>query len=132
VPVVDTDEGFTNFDGITYGKGASVLRQLQALLGADVFRQGVRDYLAANAWSNTELDDFMGAMAAAADRNLDDWTQRWLYTAGLNSIEAGFSCEAGLLTSLRLLQHRAGGVPRVAPAAHPASLVSAAGRGTGS
>jgi len=111
VPVVDTDEGFTNFDGITYGKGASVLRQLQALLGADVFRQGVRDYLAANAWSNTELDDFMGAMAAAADRNLDDWTQRWLYTAGLNSIEAGFSCEAGLITSLRLLQ--------TAPAEYP-------------
>lgn len=104
LPVVDTNEAFVNFDGITYGKGASVLKQLQALLGEDVFRQGVRSYLAANAWSNTELDDFMGAMAGAADRNLDDWTQRWLYQAGLNSIEAGFDCEAGKVTSMQLLQ----------------------------
>lgn len=104
LPVADTNEAFVNFDGITYGKGASVLKQLQALLGEDVFRRGVRAYLATNAWSNTELDDFMGAMATAADRNLDDWTQRWLYQAGLNSIEASFHCEAGKITSMQLLQ----------------------------
>jgi aminopeptidase N len=104
LPVGTTDDAFTNFDGITYGKGASVLKQLGALLGEDVFRQGVRDYLAANAWSNTELDDFMGAMAQASKRDLGDWTQRWLYEAGLNSIEAQFSCEDGVITRMQLVQ----------------------------
>jgi aminopeptidase N len=104
LPVGTTDDAFTNFDGITYGKGASVLKQLGALLGEDVFRQGVRDYLAANAWSNTELDDFMGAMAQASNRDLGDWTERWLYQAGLNSIEAQYSCEDGVITRMQLVQ----------------------------
>lgn len=110
-PVGDTDEAFTNFDGITYGKGASVLKQLSFLLGADVFRQGVRDYLAANAWNNTELEDFIGALANAAKRDLDDWTRDWLYTAGLNSIRVEFSCQAGRVSGMSLVQS--------APADHP-------------
>ncbi len=104
LPVRDTDEALTNFDGITYGKGASALKQLGFLLGDEVFRQGVRDYLAANAWANTELEDFISALANAADRSLDDWTRRWLYEAGLNSIQAQYQCQAGKLTSMALLQ----------------------------
>ncbi len=104
LPVANTADAFTNFDGITYGKGASTLKQLAALLGEDVFRQGVRDYLAANAWKNTELEDFMGAMSKAANQDLGDWTQRWLYQAGLNSIETGFSCENGKISQMVLLQ----------------------------
>ena len=111
LPVLDTDTAFTNFDGITYGKGASVLKQLIALLGEDTFRQGVRDYLAANAWSNTELEDFIGALGSAADRDLGPWSQRWLYTAGLNSIEAEYQCVDGKITGMALLQ--------TAPADHP-------------
>lgn len=104
LPVATTDDAFTNFDGITYGKGASVLKQLGALLGPEVFRQGVREYLAANAWGNTELDDFMGAMAQAAEKDLAGWTRRWLYRAGLNSIEASYQCDGGKISSLQLLQ----------------------------
>lgn len=104
LPVATTDDATTNFDGITYGKGASVLKQLGALLGADVFRQGVRDYLAANAWDNTELEDFMAAMAQVANKDLDGWTQRWLYQPGLNSIEARYSCEDGKISSMALMQ----------------------------
>ncbi len=104
LPVRNTTEATSNFDSITYGKGASVLKQLDFLLGGDVFRQGVRDYLAANAWSNTELEDFIGAMANAADRNLDDWTQRWLYQAGVNSISVDLGCEQGVVESLALVQ----------------------------
>ncbi|MEP5763616.1 MAG: aminopeptidase N [Halieaceae bacterium] len=111
LPVNDTETAFTNFDGITYGKGASVLKQLIAYLGEDVFRQGVRDYLAANAWSNTELEDFIGALAQAADRELDGWTQRWLYQAGLNSIEASYQCENGKISQMSLIQ--------TAPEEHP-------------
>ncbi|MDJ0878816.1 MAG: aminopeptidase N [Halieaceae bacterium] len=104
LPVRDTEEATTNFDGITYGKGASVLKQLGFYLGDDVFRQAVRDYIATNAWGNTELDDFMGAMSDAAERNLDDWTRDWLYTAGLNTIEARYQCDAGKISSLVLQQ----------------------------
>ncbi|MEM0952807.1 MAG: aminopeptidase N, partial [Pseudomonadota bacterium] len=104
LPVRNTAEATSNFDSITYGKGASSLKQLAFLLGPDVFRQGVRDYLASNAWDNTELEDFMGAMAAAAARDLDDWTQTWLYQAGVNSIELELQCEADRLTSIKLLQ----------------------------
>ena len=111
LPVRDTEEALTNFDGITYGKGASVLKQLGFLLGDEVFRQGVRDYLAANAWSNTELEDFIGAMANAADRSLDAWTERWLYQAGLNSIQASYACEDGRIESFTLQQ--------TAPEDHP-------------
>lgn len=104
LPVDTTDDAFTNFDGITYGKGASVLKQMGAFLGDDTFRQGVRDYLAANAWGNTELEDFIGALAKAADRDLDDWSQSWLYSAGLNSIEVSYSCENGVIREMSLLQ----------------------------
>ncbi len=104
LPVRDTEEATTYFDGITYGKGASVLKQLGFLLGDDVFRRAVRDYIATNAWGNTELEDFMGAMADAADRNLDDWTRDWLYNAGLNTVEARYACEAGVISTLVLEQ----------------------------
>jgi aminopeptidase N len=111
LPVPTTDDALTNFDGITYGKGASALKQLGALLGADVFRQGVQDYLAANAWDNTELEDFMGAMSQAANQDLEGWTQSWLYRAGLNSIEAHYSCEDGKISAMELRQ--------TAPAEYP-------------
>ncbi|MEE4191154.1 MAG: aminopeptidase N [Halieaceae bacterium] len=104
LPVRDTEEATTNFDGITYGKGAAVLKQLGFLLGDDTFRRAVRDYIATNAWGNTELEDFMGAMATAADRKLDYWTQEWLYTAGLNTVEARYECVDGKIASMVLEQ----------------------------
>lgn len=104
LPVEDTAVATTNFDGITYGKGASVLKQLGFLLGDDAFRQGVRDYLAANAWANTELEDFIGALGIAADRDLRGWTRRWLYTAGLNTIEVDYRCHGDKLAIMSLLQ----------------------------
>ena len=111
LPVANTDEAFTNFDGITYGKGAAVLKQLSALLGDEVFRQGVREYLATNAWGNTELKDFIEALERASDRDLEDWTQRWLHQAGTNTLEIEFSCDAGKVQEMSLLQ--------LAPAQHP-------------
>ena len=104
LPVEDTAVATTNFDGITYGKGASVLKQLGFLLGDGAFRQGVRDYLAANAWANTELEDFTGALGAAADRDLRGWTRRWLYTAGLNTIEVDYVCQGDKLAVMSLVQ----------------------------
>lgn len=104
LPVPNTAEAFTNFDGITYGKGASVLKQLPYYLGEEKFRRGVVNYLNKHAYGNTELADFVSALEEAADQNLGEWTQEWLYEAGLNTIRAEFSCKEDRLASLVLKQ----------------------------
>jgi aminopeptidase N len=111
LPVKDTDSAFANFDDITYGKGGSVLKQLSKYVGPESFRKGVSSYLKEHAWQNTELEDFMGAQARASGRNLDGWTQEWLYTSGLNTIITEKGCKDGRLTSLRLKQAAAAGGP---------------------
>ena len=102
--VPTTADAFTNFDGITYGKGASVLKQLPYFLGEENFRQGVANYLDRYAWGNTSLEDFVGELAAAAGMDLSQWQREWLYQSGVNGIRADFACENGMLSSLRLLQ----------------------------
>ena len=80
----------TNFDGITYAKGASVLRQLVAWVGQKEFLDGVRNYFARHAWGNTELRDFLGALEEASGRDLSAWAQQWLETTGVNTLRATF------------------------------------------
>lgn len=104
LPVPTTADAFTNFDGITYGKGASMLKQLPHYLGADAFRQGIVNYLKEHAYGNTELEDFTAALAHAAGQDLETWVNDWLHRPGLNSIQARFSCDNGLLTELRIEQ----------------------------
>ncbi|WP_295802512.1 aminopeptidase N [uncultured Microbulbifer sp.] len=104
VLVPNTDEAFSNFDGITYGKGGSVLKQLPFYLGTDAFREGVSDYLKSYSYGNAELQDFMGSLGKAADKNLADWTQKWLYQAGLNTISASFECSNDRISELTIQQ----------------------------
>jgi aminopeptidase N len=92
LPVANTAVAFTNFDGITYGKGASVLKQLAIYVGEDNFRQGVATYLKKYAYSNTRLKDFMDEVAAPAKQDLFGWSQEWLYKAGLNTIRVDYEC----------------------------------------
>jgi aminopeptidase N len=73
-----------NFDGITYAKGASVLRQLVAWVGQDNFMAGVRAYFAEHAWGNTRLSDFLHALENASGRDLSEWSRLWLQTCGVN------------------------------------------------
>ena len=109
--VADTASAFSNFDAITYSKGASTLKQLPYFLGQEKFRQGIASYLQKHAYANTELSDFIGALEQAANTDLQEWTQKWLYQAGLNSIEASFSCENNLLKEIEIHQS--------APEEHP-------------
>ncbi len=81
--VADNRSALLNFDGISYAKGASVLRQLSAWLGEDVFFDGVRRYLAAHAWGNTGLADLLAALEQASGRDLQAWAQVWLRTPGV-------------------------------------------------
>ncbi len=92
LPVANTAEAFTNFDGITYGKGASVLKQLAYYVGEENFRKGVANYLKKFSYRNTELQDFINEVAQASDKDLTGWTQEWLYLAGLNTIQVEFAC----------------------------------------
>ena len=104
VPVASTANAFDNIDSITYAKGASTLMQLRHLLGAEVFRKGVHNYLEKYAFKNARLDDFIGSLGEAAGRDLKPWTQQWLYHAGVNTIAAKYSCGAGKITSFSLQQ----------------------------
>ena len=104
LPVANTAEAFSNFDGITYGKGGSVLKQLPYFLGKDAFRQGVSNYLNDYSYGNATLQDFMSSLGKAANENLDDWTQAWLYQPGVNTIKASFQCENDKITELNITQ----------------------------
>ncbi|WP_160152264.1 aminopeptidase N [Microbulbifer sp. ALW1] len=104
VKVPNTDEAFSNFDGITYGKGGSVLNQLPYYLGKEAFRQGVSNYLKEHAYGNAELKDFMGALGTAANKDLTGWTQNWLYKAGLNTIAVRYQCDKDRISSLTIEQ----------------------------
>jgi aminopeptidase N len=92
--MVDTDAVHVNFDGITYAKGASVLRQLVAWVGPDAFRSGCANYFRRHEWANTELADFLAALEETSGRDLDDWCARWLETAGVNTMRASFETTA--------------------------------------
>jgi len=106
----DLDAVEVNFDGITYAKGASALRQLVAWVGEDAFFAGIREYFKKHAWGNTELTDLLVELEAASGRSLQDWTQRWLQTAGVNTLRPEIVIEDGKYKSVVVIQE-----PPVAP-----------------
>jgi aminopeptidase N len=93
-----------NFDGITYAKGASVLKQLVAYVGLDNFLAGVRDYFAEHAWGNTELKDLLTALERTSGRDLSSWSKEWLETSWVNTLRPSFEVSGGRFTSFEVLQ----------------------------
>ncbi len=101
----DLEDVQVNFDGITYAKGASVLKQLVAYVGQDAFFQGVRAYFKRHAWGNTRLADLLGALEEASGRDLRTWSKAWLETAGINVLRPEVTvAEDGTITSFAVLQ----------------------------
>lgn len=84
--VSDTAQAFTNFDGISYGKGASALKQLVYALGEDAFQRGIQIYFKAFAFQNTQRIDFIGSLEQASGRALSQWTEQWLQTTGTDAV----------------------------------------------
>jgi aminopeptidase N len=82
----DLEDVEVNFDGITYAKGASVLKQLVAWVGRDPFLAGVRAYFTDHAWHNTTLADLFRHLGDASGRDLSSWEAEWLQTAGVNTL----------------------------------------------
>ena len=83
-----------NFDGITYAKGASVLKQLVAYVGLDNFLAGLRVYFAKHAWGNATLSDLLAALEEASGRDLSWWSAQWLETTGLNLLRPKFTVDS--------------------------------------
>jgi aminopeptidase N len=94
-----------NFDGITYAKGASVLKQLVAYVGLEHFLSGLRDYFESHAFGNATFGDLLGALEKASGRDLSDWGRQWLKTTGLNTLRADFDVDvAGKFTRFAVTQ----------------------------
>ncbi|WP_406494127.1 aminopeptidase N [Streptomyces sp. NBC_00846] len=101
----DLDDVLVNFDGITYAKGASVLKQLVAYVGMDAFFTGVQAYFKAHAFGNTRLSDLLGALEETSGRDLKTWSKAWLETAGINILRPEIvTDENGHITSFTVLQ----------------------------
>jgi aminopeptidase N len=112
----DLQDVEVNFDGITYAKGASVLRQLVAWVGPEQFMAGVREYFAKHAWQNTELSDLMVELEKASGRDLDHWGRLWLETAGVNTLTPELEVDGeGKLASFAILQSAVEEWPTIRP-----------------
>jgi aminopeptidase N len=101
-----------NFDGITYAKGASVLKQLVAWVGLDSFMVGLRQYFKDHAFANSEFVDLLTALEKASGRELDAWAKEWLQTSGVNTLSPEFElAEDGTYASFRVRQTSADDYP---------------------
>jgi aminopeptidase N len=105
-------EAIANFDGISYAKGASVLKQLVAYVGRDNFFAGIRAYFTEHGWGNATLADLLRALETSSGRSLGDWSKAWLQTAGPNTLRSEFTTRPdGAFESFAVVQE--------APPEHP-------------
>lgn len=84
--ITDLEAAKLNFDGITYAKGASVLKQLVAFVGEETFFEGARQYFAKHAFGNTTLNDLLRVLSDVSGRDLAAWSQAWLETSGVSTL----------------------------------------------
>ncbi|MCA5893328.1 aminopeptidase N [Isoptericola sp. NEAU-Y5] len=112
----DLDDVQVNFDGITYAKGASVLKQLAAWVGREEFLSGVSAYFKKHAWSNTELRDLLVELEATSGRDLTAWSEAWLETAGVNTLRPSIeTADDGTITGFAVLQSAVADYPTIRP-----------------
>ncbi|MFE2585557.1 aminopeptidase N [Streptomyces sp. NPDC059378] len=112
----DLQDAKLNFDGITYAKGASVLKQLVAYVGQDAFLEGARRYFKRNAYGNTRLGDLLSVLEETSGRDMAAWARSWLQTAGVNSLTPQVLLdEQGRVAELAVLQDAAESHPELRP-----------------
>ncbi len=102
--VKNTEDAFGNFDGITYGKGASALSQIAFAVSEEKFREAVRRYFSRHAFANADRRDFVEALEETAGVPLERWTDEWLDTPGLNAVRPELACKDDRVESLDLVQ----------------------------
>ncbi|MFI1734452.1 aminopeptidase N [Streptomyces acidicola] len=112
----DLQDAKLNFDGITYAKGASVLKQLVAYAGRDAFLEGARRYFKRNAYGNTRLGDLLSVLEETSGRDMGGWARSWLQTAGVNSLTPQVLLDRdGRVAELAVLQEAAESHPQLRP-----------------
>ena len=111
----DLEDVQVNFDGITYAKGASVLKQLVAWVGQDPFMRGVSSYFKIHAYQNTELADLLKELEAESGRDLSEWSKLWLETAGVNLLIPEIKESDGVIESFSILQSAIAEYPYLRP-----------------
>ncbi|WP_194398361.1 aminopeptidase N [Microbacterium atlanticum] len=104
--IADLEAAKLNFDGITYAKGASVLKQLVAFVGEEEFFEGARQYFAAHAFGNTTLDDLLRHLTAASGRDVRAWSRAWLETTGMSTIQVERGARSAVLVQSDPRPHR--------------------------
>ena len=101
-----------NFDGITYAKGASILKQLVAWVGLENFLTGLKEYFHTHAYGSAEFSDLVGALERASGRDLGPWGQEWLQTSGVNTLSSDFALDGdGSYTAFSVVQTAAEDYP---------------------
>ncbi|MFE7861222.1 aminopeptidase N [Streptomyces sp. NPDC057403] len=112
----DLQDAKLNFDGITYAKGASVLKQLVAYVGQDAFLEGARRYFKRHAYGNTRLGDLLSVLGETSGRDMGAWARSWLKTAGVNSLTPQVLLDAeGRVDELAVVQEAAESHPELRP-----------------
>ncbi|MEU5110339.1 aminopeptidase N [Streptomyces longwoodensis] len=112
----DLQDAKLNFDGITYAKGASVLKQLVAYVGQDAFLEGARRYFKRHAYGNTRLGDLLSVLAETSGRDMGTWARSWLQTAGVNALTPQVLLDAGgRIDELAVVQEAAESHPELRP-----------------
>jgi aminopeptidase N len=111
----DLEDVQVNFDGITYAKGASVLKQLVAWVGQEPFMRGVSAYFKKHAYQNTELSDLLKELEAESGRDLSEWSKLWLETAGVNLLRAEIEEKDGTISSFSIQQSAIADYPYLRP-----------------
>ncbi|WP_156759802.1 aminopeptidase N [Microbacterium karelineae] len=114
--IADLEDVQVNFDGITYAKGGSVLKQLAAYVGIDEFFAGVGAYFRKHAYQNTTLDDLLVELERTSGRDLGTWTKRWLETAGVNTLSPVIDDDVdGVITRFAVTQTAPADYPTIRP-----------------
>ena len=114
--ITDLEDVQVNFDGITYAKGGSVLKQLVAWVGIDAFYEGIAAYFQKHAFGNTELSDLLAELEITSGRDLSAWSELWLETAGVNTLKPEIDTDAdGVITSFAIVQTAAADYPTIRP-----------------
>jgi len=112
----DLEDVQVNFDGITYAKGGSVLKQLVAWVGEDAFFAGVSNYFKKHKWANTELSDLLAELEVTSGRDLSSWSKVWLETAGVNTLRPVIDTDSdGMITSFVIEQTAPDDLPTLRP-----------------
>ena len=112
----DLEDVQVNFDGITYAKGGSVLKQLAAWVGIEQFFAGVAAYFARHEWGNTELPDLLRELEATSGRDLSQWSKKWLETAGVNTLSPLIEESAdGTISRFAVVQTAPADYPTIRP-----------------